>query len=81
MAIVLNAKGSKMTYFGAEFYGAKNKRCEKRFAKKHLIFVNCQDFEKWQNVHFAKAIVRQFGPKWPIFGLNLKVPKTYQKRL
>ena len=32
--------------------------------------------EKYANfVNFAKAIVRQNGEKWPIFGVNLKVEK------
>ena len=31
--------------------------------------------------HFAKAIVRQNGEKWPILGANLKVSKTYEKQV
>ena len=38
--------------------------------------------EKYANFgNFAKAIVRQNGEKWPIFGVKLKVEKRLQKGL
>lgn len=67
----------KWLKLGLNFKGKTKRKTNlilcKRRLEKHLIFEKWHDFEKW------KPIVRQYGEKWLILGLDLKVPKTYKK--
>ena len=54
--------------------------CQKAAEKKHFTFQKMAQFLKGgKSGHFAKAIAKQNGLKWPILGLSLKMRKMYRK--